>query len=103
VVTTPPKGGTTTTLINDAQDRTLEKRQHTAGADSSYDATKFAYTARAVLVARSVLVKENAAALERRVRGEHRQWGQRDAGQQVDHPRESINAGKKDWVMALEP
>jgi RHS repeat-associated protein len=45
VVTTPPKGGTTTTLINDAQGRTLEKRQHTAGADSSYDATKYAYTA----------------------------------------------------------
>ncbi|XVV02659.1 RHS repeat-associated core domain-containing protein [Actinosynnema sp. CA-248983] len=45
ILTTPPSGATATTLINDAQGRTLEKRQHTAGVGSAYDATKYTYTA----------------------------------------------------------
>ncbi|WP_146174076.1 RHS repeat-associated core domain-containing protein [Saccharothrix carnea] len=49
VKTTPPQGGTATTLINDAQGRTVEKRQHTAGVDSPFDATKYAYNAAGLL------------------------------------------------------
>ncbi|MGH2376101.1 MAG: hypothetical protein ACRDIC_21865, partial [bacterium] len=44
VHSTPPAGGTATTVINDAQGRTLEKRQYTAGIGSAFDATKYAYT-----------------------------------------------------------
>ncbi|XVS61711.1 RHS repeat-associated core domain-containing protein [Actinosynnema sp. CA-299493] len=49
VSTTPPLGGTTTTLINDAQGRTVEKRQHKAGPDSEYDSTTYDYNAAGLL------------------------------------------------------
>ncbi|WP_157591552.1 RHS repeat domain-containing protein [Saccharothrix syringae] len=51
VKTTPPQGGTATTLINDAQGRTVEKRQHTAGVDSPYDTTTYTYNAAGLLKA----------------------------------------------------
>ncbi|MEV1120250.1 polymorphic toxin type 43 domain-containing protein [Actinosynnema sp. NPDC049800] len=49
VTTTPPPGGTVTTLINDAQGRTVEKWQHTGGIDSPHDATKYSYNAAGLL------------------------------------------------------
>ncbi len=49
VKTTPPQGGTATTLINDAQGRTVEKRQHTAGVDSPFDTTSYTYNAAGLL------------------------------------------------------
>ncbi|WP_157621662.1 RHS repeat-associated core domain-containing protein [Saccharothrix sp. NRRL B-16348] len=49
VKNTPPKGGTATTLINDAQGRTVEKRQHTGGVDSPFDTTTYAYNAAGLL------------------------------------------------------
>ncbi|MEJ2855392.1 MULTISPECIES: RHS repeat-associated core domain-containing protein [unclassified Saccharothrix] len=45
VHTTPPRGGTATTVITDAQGRALEKRQYTDGLGTPYDATKYTYTA----------------------------------------------------------
>ncbi|MCE6996217.1 type IV secretion protein Rhs [Saccharothrix sp. S26] len=51
VKTTPPPGGTATTLINDAQGRTTEKWQHTNGPDSPHDATKYTYNAAGLLKA----------------------------------------------------
>lgn len=44
VHTVPPQGGTATTVINDAQGRTTEKRQYTAGLGTAFDATKYVYT-----------------------------------------------------------
>ncbi|MGW4211690.1 RHS repeat domain-containing protein, partial [Lentzea sp. NPDC004789] len=44
VHTTPPQGAAATTVISDAQDRTVEKRQYTAGLGSAFDATKYTYT-----------------------------------------------------------
>ncbi|WP_189155653.1 polymorphic toxin-type HINT domain-containing protein [Lentzea pudingi] len=44
VHTVPPQGGTATTVISDAQGRTTEKRQYTAGLGTAFDATKYAYT-----------------------------------------------------------
>ncbi|WP_367129341.1 RHS repeat domain-containing protein [Saccharothrix sp. HUAS TT1] len=49
VKTTPPLGGTATTLINDAQGRTVEKRRHTAGVDSPFDTTTYTYNAAGML------------------------------------------------------
>ncbi|QFZ19050.1 RHS repeat-associated core domain-containing protein [Saccharothrix syringae] len=49
VHTTPPSGGTATTVISDAQGRTLEKRQYTAGLGSTYDTTRYAYNAAGLL------------------------------------------------------
>ncbi|MDQ2587992.1 type IV secretion protein Rhs [Saccharothrix yanglingensis] len=43
VHTTPPQGGTATTVVNDAQGRTVEKRQYTDGLGSAYDSTRYAY------------------------------------------------------------
>ncbi|WP_433270824.1 RHS repeat-associated core domain-containing protein [Actinosynnema sp. CS-041913] len=43
VHTTPPAGGTATTIVSDAQGRTLEKRQYTDGLGSAYDTTSYAY------------------------------------------------------------
>ena len=43
VHTTPPKGAPATTIISDAQGRTLEKRQYTKGLGSEYDATNYTY------------------------------------------------------------
>ncbi|GAB2857010.1 RHS repeat-associated core domain-containing protein [Lentzea nigeriaca] len=43
--TTPPQGGTATTVISDAQGRTTEKRQYTASLGTAFDATKYTYTA----------------------------------------------------------
>ncbi|WP_447005926.1 RHS repeat-associated core domain-containing protein [Saccharothrix isguenensis] len=40
---TPPKGDTATTVVTDAQGRTLEKRQYTNGLGSSFDSTRYAY------------------------------------------------------------
>ncbi|MEU7873137.1 RHS repeat-associated core domain-containing protein [Dactylosporangium sp. NPDC049140] len=42
---TPPEGGTKTTTITDARGRTSELRQHTGLDASTYDSTKYAYTA----------------------------------------------------------
>ncbi len=44
VHTIPPQGATVTTVINDAQGRTTEKRQYTAGLGTAFDATKYTYT-----------------------------------------------------------
>jgi len=44
VHTTPPQGSAATTVINDAQGHTIEKRQYTAGLGSAFDATKYTYT-----------------------------------------------------------
>ncbi|WP_112270647.1 RHS repeat-associated core domain-containing protein [Lentzea terrae] len=44
VHTTPPQGSAATTVISDAQGRTIEKRQYTAGLGSAFDATKYTYT-----------------------------------------------------------
>ncbi|SDH59179.1 intein N-terminal splicing region/RHS repeat-associated core domain-containing protein [Lentzea fradiae] len=44
VHTTPPQGGTVTTVISDAHGRTTEKRQYTAGLGTAFDATKYTYT-----------------------------------------------------------
>ncbi|MGQ0841006.1 type IV secretion protein Rhs, partial [Actinokineospora sp.] len=41
---TPPAGGTATTLISDAQGRTVQKRQYTGAVGSSFDTTTYAYT-----------------------------------------------------------
>ncbi|GAA2692933.1 intein C-terminal splicing region/RHS repeat-associated core domain-containing protein [Actinosynnema pretiosum] len=49
VHSTPPSGGTATTIVSDAQGRTTEKRQYTAGLGSAFDATKYAYTASGLL------------------------------------------------------
>jgi RHS repeat-associated protein len=49
VHTTPPSGGTATTVVSDAQGRTLEKRQYTNGLGSAYDATRYAYNAAGLL------------------------------------------------------
>ncbi|MBW4719978.1 RHS repeat-associated core domain-containing protein [Saccharothrix obliqua] len=43
VHTTPPRGAPATTIVNDAQGRTLEKRQYTNGLGSAYDTTSYAY------------------------------------------------------------
>lgn len=51
VHTTPPRGGTATTLVNDAQGRTVEKRQYTAGLGSTYDTTSYDYNAAGLLEA----------------------------------------------------
>ncbi|MEU6525817.1 polymorphic toxin-type HINT domain-containing protein [Streptomyces sp. NPDC046924] len=46
----PPVGGTATTTLTDARDRTTELRQHHArNAEASYDTTKYAYTPRGEL------------------------------------------------------
>ncbi|WP_112465598.1 polymorphic toxin-type HINT domain-containing protein [Streptomyces triticisoli] len=46
----PPVGGTATTILTDARDRTTELRQHHARiAEASYDTTKYAYTPRGEL------------------------------------------------------
>ncbi|MBP2337383.1 RHS repeat-associated protein [Saccharothrix coeruleofusca] len=49
VHTVPPSGATATTVINDAQGRTVEKRQYKAGLGGEYDATKYTYTAAGLL------------------------------------------------------
>nr|WP_158854672.1 RHS repeat-associated core domain-containing protein [Saccharothrix deserti] len=49
VHTTPPSGATATTLISDAQGRTVEKRQYTAGLGSAYDTTSYAYNSAGLL------------------------------------------------------
>ncbi|MFC5056069.1 RHS repeat-associated core domain-containing protein [Saccharothrix xinjiangensis] len=51
VHTTPPPGGTATTVINDAQGRTTEKRQYTNGLGSTYDTTRYTYNAAGLLTA----------------------------------------------------
>ncbi|ACU38695.1 RHS repeat-associated core domain-containing protein [Actinosynnema mirum] len=49
VHTTPPAGSPATTIINDAQGRTTEKRQYENGIGSTYDATKYTYNAAGLL------------------------------------------------------
>ncbi|AXX32291.1 hypothetical protein APASM_4926 [Actinosynnema pretiosum subsp. pretiosum] len=49
VHTTPPAGSPATTIINDAQGRTTEKRQYENGIGSAYDATKYTYNAAGLL------------------------------------------------------
>ncbi|MFG3700647.1 RHS repeat-associated core domain-containing protein [Micromonospora sp. NPDC047620] len=44
VSVTPPAGDTATTTVFDADGRTTELRQHTAGVTSGYDTTRYAYT-----------------------------------------------------------
>ncbi|WP_156213095.1 RHS repeat-associated core domain-containing protein [Lentzea aerocolonigenes] len=44
VHTTPPQGSAATTVISDAQGRTTEKRQYTAGLGTAFDTTKYVYT-----------------------------------------------------------
>ncbi|MFJ6675941.1 RHS repeat-associated core domain-containing protein [Actinosynnema sp. NPDC091369] len=51
VHTTPPPGGTATTLVNDAQGRTIEKRQYTNGLGSDFDTTRYTYNAAGLLEA----------------------------------------------------
>ncbi|MCG8924057.1 polymorphic toxin-type HINT domain-containing protein [Lentzea sp. CC55] len=44
VHTTPPQGSAATTIVSDAQGRTTEKRQYTAGLGTAFDTTKYTYT-----------------------------------------------------------